>query len=339
MKTPVTPTDFESLDPGGGGIPSWYRDRIIYALAIAGAVFLLPFGLNNVVRGRMGLGIANLVIVGMLALNALALKRGRPPPIPVALVFVPVAAGLPLGIRALGFMAVLWCYPATMLFFCMLPRRLANVLSAGILLSVAPMVYLDTGMGAAVRFGVTLALLVVFTNLFLGVIDSLREQLVQQAVRDPLTGAFNRRRMDRVLRAAAARGDTASLLVMDIDHFKQVNDRFGHAGGDEVLVAVAAVLAREAGGDLFRFGGEEFAVLLPGATAEDALREAERLRRAVAEGDAERAGRVTVSIGVAALRRGDTCDTWLNRADAALYEAKRLGRDRVARAEDALQPA
>ncbi|HEY0024334.1 MAG TPA: GGDEF domain-containing protein [Longimicrobium sp.] len=334
MKTPVSPTDLESLDPGGGGIPSRYRDRIIYALAIAGAVFLLPFGLNNVVRGRMGLGIANLVIVGMLALNALALKRGRTPPIPVALVFIPVAAGLPLGIRALGFMAVLWCYPATMLFFCMLPRRLANLLAAGILLSVVPMVYLDTGTGAAVRFAVTLTLLVVFTNLFLGVIDSLRDQLVQQAVRDPLTGAFNRRRMDRVLRAAAARGEAASLLVMDIDHFKQVNDRFGHAGGDEVLVAVASVLAREAGGDLFRFGGEEFAVLLPGAAAQNALREAERLRRAVAEGEAGRGGRVTMSIGVAALRRGDTCDTWLNRADAALYEAKRLGRDRVAQAAE-----
>lgn len=339
MKTPVSPTDLESLDPGGGGIPSWYRDRIIYALAIAGAVFLLPFGLNNVVRGRMGLGIANLVIVGMLALNALALKRGRPPPIPVALVFAPVAAGLPLGILALGFMAVLWCYPATMLFFCMLPRRLANILAAGILLSVVPMVYLDTGTGAAVRVAVTLTLLVVFTNLFLGVIESLRDQLVQQAVRDPLTGAFNRRRMDRVLRGAAARGDAASLLVMDIDHFKLVNDRFGHAGGDEVLVAVASVLAREAAGDLFRFGGEEFAVLLPGAPTEDALREAERLRRAVGEEDAGRAGRVTVSIGVAALRPGDTCDTWLSRADAALYEAKRLGRDRVARAEDALEPA
>ena len=164
--------------------------------------------------------------------------------------------------------------------------------------------------------------------------------------RDSLTATYNRRYLDECLATLldqpldpAVRTLGLSVALVDIDHFKQVNDRFGHAGGDEVLVAVAAVLAREAGGDLFRFGGEEFAVLLPGATAEDALREAERLRRAVAEGDAERAGRVTVSIGVAALRRGDTCDTWLNRADAALYEAKRLGRDRVARAEDALQPA
>lgn len=159
-------------------------------------------------------------------------------------------------------------------------------------------------------------------------------QLWTQAVKDPLTGAFNRRHMVDQLGGALERANwvTASLVVVDVDDFKDVNDRFGHVTGDTVLVGVAA-LARRLSRDsdqLFRMGGDEFVLYLPGVARAGALAIAERLRAAVASSTLAPGARVTVSLGVAELQADDTVETWLQRADAALYDAKRAGRNRVA---------
>ena len=159
-------------------------------------------------------------------------------------------------------------------------------------------------------------------------------QLWTQSVKDPLTGAFNRRHMVDQLRGALERSAwvTASLIVVDIDEFKSVNDRFGHVGGDTVLVAIAA-LARRLSRDsdqLFRMGGDEFVLYLPGVGRAGAMTIAERLRAAVASSKLVAEARVTVSLGVAELQADDTAESWLQRADAALYDAKRAGRNRVA---------
>lgn len=164
----------------------------------------------------------------------------------------------------------------------------------------------------------------------------------EEAATDPLTGVLNRRAFDRVLanevsRAAAGR-TSLSLLALDLDHFKAINDTHGHAVGDDALRAFAArlrALLRQQ--DHFaRVGGEEFVVLLPGAAAVRALEIAERLRAAVAERPLLDAPRVapTVSIGVASRQDGETAAALLARADAAAYAAKRAGRDRAMLASD-----
>jgi diguanylate cyclase (GGDEF)-like protein/PAS domain S-box-containing protein len=158
-------------------------------------------------------------------------------------------------------------------------------------------------------------------------------QLWTQSVKDPLTGAFNRRYMVEQLRGAVDRANwvTASLLLIDIDHFKAVNDQAGHVGGDTVLVGIAA-LARRLSRDsdlLFRLGGDEFLLYLPGVARAGALNIAERLRAGVENSGLVPGGTVTVSIGVAELRKEDDADRWMQNADAALYEAKRAGRNRV----------
>ena len=159
-------------------------------------------------------------------------------------------------------------------------------------------------------------------------------QLWTQAIKDPLTGAFNRRYMLDQLRGALERAQwvTASLMVIDIDHFKTINDRFGHVTGDTVLVGIAA-LARRLSRDsdlLFRLGGDEFVLYLPGVTGSGALAIAERLRAGVEHSGLTPDRKVTVSIGLAELQAGDDPEKWLQRADAALYEAKNAGRNRIA---------
>ena len=172
------------------------------------------------------------------------------------------------------------------------------------------------------------------------VVEALRARLAEDAVRDPLTGLHNRRHFEptaaELIRGASA-AEPTGILVVDIDHFKRINDTHGHAAGDTVLVAVASVLAgasRE--GDLLaRTGGEEFALVLPGADREVVATRAEELRAACAAlavpvGDGLTV-RPTISIGTStASRPGAEPADVLAAADRALYAAKAGGRDRVA---------
>lgn len=152
---------------------------------------------------------------------------------------------------------------------------------------------------------------------------------------DALTGLANRRSLDADL-DGLAEAAAVGLVMVDVDHFKAFNDRHGHPAGDSLLRAVAAAVAGAVRSDdvVYRFGGEEFAVLLPGAGGEEAVAVAERIRSAVAGtpfpgGDSQPGGRVTVSVGVA-VGAGREAAEVLGAADEALYRAKRSGRDRIA---------
>lgn len=164
-----------------------------------------------------------------------------------------------------------------------------------------------------------------------------KEELNHHATHDPLTGALNRRAFaplaEKQVAQAARTGRPLAVLMMDLDHFKRINDTLGHSGGDATLcrfVAVAGDVLR-AEDVLCRFGGEEFVALLPHAEAAQAVAAAERLRLAFAATGATGA---TVSIGVASLRPGEDLEDLLRRADAALYDAKRAGRDRTHLSEE-----
>ncbi len=168
--------------------------------------------------------------------------------------------------------------------------------------------------------------------------ERLREELERQAWHDSLTGALTRRAFfevaERTRHRCVRSGDSYALVMLDLDHFKEWNDRHGHQAGDRFLEAVAGALrlALRPGDVVGRYGGEEFVVLLPGAPLDGAARAAERLRGAVARLEAgPRPGdRGTASLGVAASRAaGEALDAVLKRADEALYRAKDAGRDRV----------
>ncbi|WP_150304104.1 sensor domain-containing diguanylate cyclase [Pseudomonas saliphila] len=176
-------------------------------------------------------------------------------------------------------------------------------------------------------------------------LDQARQELIQMSHTDPLTGLANRRHFEAhqlgELRRASRLGYAASLLMIDVDYFKGFNDLYGHSAGDDCLKALGALLIgsfKRAGELPSRMGGEEFAVLLPGYDLEGAVYAAEALRRSIHalaiphEGSIW--GQVTVSIGCASWQGTGEPDkvieSLLNTADAALYEAKRLGRNRVA---------
>lgn len=155
------------------------------------------------------------------------------------------------------------------------------------------------------------------------------------AAKDQLTGLWNRRSFDQRLQESIAHlarhPGSFSLLLIDIDHFKRINDCHGHVVGDEVLKWFADILeGRLRQNDVpARWGGEEFAVLVDGAKLDNAMLLAEQIRTAVADNRFGKLDRITISIGVAEYKPGETDDDILVRADGALYEAKRNGRNRV----------
>jgi diguanylate cyclase (GGDEF)-like protein len=172
----------------------------------------------------------------------------------------------------------------------------------------------------------------------------LRETLRGQSIRDPLTGLFNRRYMEETLDrelSRAERGRRAlSVVLLDIDRFKHFNDTFGHEAGDTVLASLGALLrsVSRASDVACRYGGEEFALILPEASLQDARRRAEEIQDAIRGLRVSHGGRplegVRCSMGVAAFpEHGEAGGALLRAADAALYRAKREGRDQVVLAD------
>lgn len=163
----------------------------------------------------------------------------------------------------------------------------------------------------------------------------LEEQLTMAATIDKLTGAFNRHTFEDLLdreRSRAQRHKSAlSLIMADIDHFKKINDTHGHQTGDKVLQSVADIIRQSIRRSdmLGRWGGEEFMILAPETTAVNATALAEKLRRNAEDCEFPLFNRVTISMGVTALQHDDSVETLIARVDAALYDAKHNGRNRV----------
>jgi diguanylate cyclase len=175
-------------------------------------------------------------------------------------------------------------------------------------------------------------------------INQLQENLEvvrHESLTDPLTGLSNRKHFDTVitkaLGEAAEHSEPVSLLMTDIDHFKSFNDTWGHLTGDQVLRLVAMSMKQNVKGQdtAARYGGEEFVVVLPNTVLRSALTVGDHIRRAVMSKElmkrstGQNLGRVTISVGVATVRKGDTVQSLIARADACLYAAKRNGRNRV----------
>ena len=165
------------------------------------------------------------------------------------------------------------------------------------------------------------------------------EKVREEACTDPLTGLANRQALydalQRVEESPSPDGD--SLLLFDIDHFKRINDGYGHLVGDKVIRFVSGSIKKQAHGSALaaRYGGEEFVLLLPGHSLEKAANIGEHVRKLVEDAKLVRSdtkeplGRITLSCGIARYRPGEATTAWLERADQALYRAKESGRNRV----------
>ncbi|MFK7993220.1 MAG: GGDEF domain-containing protein [Granulosicoccus sp.] len=313
-----------------------FRAKATLGVALAALCLLFPIAILNFFNGNALTGIGSLGIVTLLATNVYLVLRERNHQLLTLYALVP--AGMIFMITVFqydGVIGSLWCYPSIVACYCMLSERRAWLANMIILSISLTMVITTLPVKYSLRITATLLALSLFSAILVRVIDQLHNRLQHQLVRDPLTGLFNRLTLKTKLELAIEQHrsgrSTASILAIDVDHFKAINDRFGHDTGDKVLVTLASICQANLRIDdhAFRTGGEEFLILLNGSGEKEANCIAERLRREIEVADIIPGQSVTISVGAAAYRQGESWTEWVKRADDYLYTAKRMGRNRV----------
>ena len=316
-----------------GDVLKRYENVVVKWVCLSALVLVFPFTLNNFWHQRWMIASSSFAVVICLLWNCIRLKKELQPHLEV--LFPAIGVFLVLCFQEQGVIGAFWSYPAISLFYFILPHDRARWVNLAFLITIVPSAFHVLPVPIASRVTASLLGISVTSGIFVFLIETQARELRKMAVIDPLTQVYNRLQMDLVLgqaRARALRHQTPStLLALDIDHFKSVNDEFGHDVGDRVLCQVAAVLkSRTRETDIiFRTGGEEFLVVLDGADLVKGAKIAEELRALIAGARLLKKRPVTVSVGVSQWRESDEVREWLKRADQRLYRAKVGGRNKV----------
>lgn len=310
------------------------EEVILVLLCLVSIASVLPFGLFRLWQQHWASAAVDLALVlAFAAVMVHVLRTGRHR---VAGIFVALfyTAGMLATVYLGGVALVYWVYPTAIAAYFILRPRMALAINSGALLGLMAILGMQLATLNLFTILMTAALVNLFAYIFAYRTGIQTRALHTEVERDFLTGVLNRRALDRKLGdyADERRPHLAScLLLLDLDHFKSINDVYGHAAGDAVLVRLCTVLRQHtrASDRIFRYGGEEFGVIASGAEPEAAGRLAENLRAAVASATLLEQRPVTVSIGVALMDKSSTPAEWLAQADKMLYRAKQEGRNTV----------
>ncbi len=324
-----------------------FRDDFSLALVVTFGIItnlvILPFAIYRLSIGQTLVGIVDLLIITCITVGSTrAYVSGRTRG---ASLFLAVTYSIGcVAVAYLGGMAgALWMYAVVLSNFLLVDQRRAVVLSAAAIAAVAASPIALPALAHKAIFVGSSIVVSLFAFFFTWRTNLQRNQLESLASLDPLTGACNRRGMHAEIAIAIASHARSraplGLIIFDLDHFKRVNDRFGHEAGDVVLVQMASVVRRNTrkGDRLFRLGGEEFALLLPDTDTATLHEVAEKIRLAIARDVSCGGLPVTASFGAGVLRDGESEAQWRERVDAAMYRAKHEGRNRTV-TEPELQP-
>lgn len=315
-----------------------FQLSIITLMGFFGVVGISPYAIYRLLEGNYLVGIADSVIVLSTVLAVFYAWRTGDTTKPGTYLAVIFSAGATLVAINLGINGLLWLYPLILFNFFMTAPGKALINIVAILTALIGYAHLNPGRVfesdyQMVSFMVTSLMACVLTFIFAYRTRSQHDQLQQLAIQDPLTGARNRRAMNEELRIASSlqrrHGNRYGVLAMDLDHFKLINDTYGHQAGDLVLVNFVELIKHSSRKEdrLFRFGGEEFLLLLPNTDRDGLLAAAEHLQTQLASKLHGPGGAVTMSIGGAIMHPDESWESALKRADQCLYQAKTNGRN------------
>lgn len=318
-----------------------FRLSVLTLMSACAILGITPFAVWRILREEWLIAAIDLgIIAGVLAGALYGWRTGDTDRAGFVLALVVCVGGVPAAV-ILGEVGLFWFYPVMLACYLLTSPRVALLLTfSGLLLLTLEGSAFDSAEQLH-SFWVTALVVCACAYVFARNNELQRRRLEQLAIRDPLTGVKNRRSMDEELQLAVGgyhRNQLSyGLALIDLDHFKMVNDKHGHAVGDRVLLDFVAIIEKSSRrvDQLFRFGGEEFVLLLPGVDKEGLTRATEQLQRVVRQHLKSPSGPVTASFGLALLEDSDDSESWLGRADEALYQAKEQGRDRIVFGEKA----
>lgn len=316
-------------------------------LCAAGALGVLPFAIIRFLAREWWIGLLDLAIVAGFATLGMFVLRSRRVRFASISITLLCLAGYLATLYLMGPQQLLWSYPALVIAYYLMKPEEAVAVTVVTLVATVPGLYGQVDAFRIVTAIVTMGMTSVFAYAFAALTRSQRRQLMSLATCDPLTGAGNRRALDQKMTEVIATHERtstpASIIILDLDHFKSINDDYGHGVGDQILVRLTEIiqLRIRVTDSVYRIGGEEFVIVVDGQDVDRATRLAEQLRTLVEANELAPERDVTISLGVAQLETGESADDWLRRADAALYEAKRAGRNltRVAHNGDTISAA
>ncbi|WP_299022532.1 diguanylate cyclase [uncultured Tepidimonas sp.] len=311
-------------------------DYTLAVLALGGlvaALWLAPFAVWRALTGNWVAAVSDTVLALAIGGAAVYAWRTGDTRWPGRIMAIAIVGGIWAIGAAAQFAALFWAYPGVLMMFFLVPASVAAVLGVLAVAGAAILSWPELGGTQGLPF-------FIITNVLTGVFGYLVSQQAHTRITrwqtlsliDPLTGVGNRRLLEaECSQAFTGQRSAGTLAVVDLDHFKSINDRFGHDRGDAVLRDTASVVqsALRKTDRLYRFGGEEFVVWLAETDATAALSVLERIRQRVREQVRLDGEPVTFSAGVAVHAPPESWQDVLARADAALYRAKREGRDRI----------
>ncbi|MCW8108477.1 GGDEF domain-containing protein [Alteromonas ponticola] len=325
------------------------EDEFLYKsslrIACVFVVMGLPFAINHLINGQITLAVYSFGIIAVLALNAISTvkyKRYHTDLILFGLVPAVIVFLLELLITQ-GIFGCLWCFPAIIACFFMLPERRAWFASALMLIILLPNILLTFELTLAIRMSITLTMVAAFTAIFIRVISVQHDQLMQLAVTDELTGLRNKRTLDeelsKVVEQAQRSEISISALAFEIDHFKQISENLGQDVADGVLKGVSNFLKQRCRKVdlLFRLSDEKFLVVLFNAPMEKANLVAEQLRLSIEKLHLLQGTKVTASFGIASINGESNWRAWIRRAEQRLLTAKHFGRNQIVTSDEQIQ--
>ena len=309
------------------------EEFIILSLTGASTLLITPFLFLRFWQQQWSLVTLDLIaVIAMAALFAHVFRTGETTRSGQLLAFLCcslLCATVYLG----GVNQLFWSYPALAAMFFLLSPRLAALLSGLLLLLLSPVVTNGNDIKFAATYYVSIIAVMAFNYVFAARTREHSLQLQILNTHDPLTGVKNRRalqtKLDEVVVMQQRHPQPTSLILFDIDHFKQLNDKHGHLVGDNILRQVAVTISRRirATDNLYRYGGEEFVVITERANVQEAAKLAEELRQAIHTCEELAQYAVSISLGVAQYHINESGVDWIARADRAMYQAKASGRN------------
>ena len=305
-----------------------FYTRVLIAVALCGLCVGAPFAIYHLMWGNplVSLLLAPVIVLQSISLYLLR-KKGFNPWIALFLAVIQMAATVLIHVK-IGLQASFWIFASAVANYYIVDRYQALTINVAACAISAWMAFESAEM--AFRFSAAFGMINVFLFAFSAQLDKKNRELDRMLTVDPLTRAGNRTALEEALRRVQsqyARAQIpATVIMLDLDNFKQINDSQGHTAGDQVLRRMSwLILSRLRPTDtLYRFGGEEFIVITENTSMHQAAYLAEDIRKII-----EAEGGLTISAGLAELRADESTDQLINRADRALYKAKSMGRNWV----------
>ena len=302
-------------------------------LSAAGGFGVFPFMVLRYMQGEWIAAIVDTIIVigfAGLGIYVYCTRRVRFASFAISTFCI---TGVLTSVYVIGPEQIYWVYPALMAVFYLLRPREAFVFVMITVAALLPSLLDRANTHATTTILITVTVMSSFAFAFSLITNRQREELLHLATKDPLTGAGNRRhfvnKLWEVVSSKQRTNSPACMLLVDLDHFKEINDIHGHAAGDRIRKQITNLISLRirVTDSLFRIGGEEFVIVLEGQTIERAEHLAEQLRLLVEAIELIPNQTVTISLGAAELNVEESGEDWLQRADEALYRAKKSGRN------------